>query len=389
MTWNLPHRTSGMSSPDIDEVLIHFVHELRTAGIRNGTDDVLTFCHSAGSLDVTDLMNVYWAGRAALIRRPDHVPIYNSVFRRFFLEIDPSGADQPRRVMHAASNAGATLEIPNTEARLPGEMIPDEVKLGYLASTSEIYRNKAFAECNQDEIRQVRRLITRLRVTPPVRRTRRRVRARRSRSLDLRRIARETMRAHGEPRELAYRRRKIKLRPLVLILDVSGSMADYSRNLVQFAYSARRANAKVDVFCFGTRLTRITKSLDRRNPDDAMRLAGESVLDWDGGTRIGDSLKDFTRQARRARLGRGAIIVICSDGLDRGEPAVLAESMEALSRIAHRILWVNPHKGDVVDYVPASLGMIVAEPYIDEIHSGHNLASLEQLARRLAEVGSS
>jgi len=166
-------------------------------------------------------------------------------------------------------------------------------------------------------------------------------------------------------------------------------MADYSRNLLQFAYSARRANAKVDVFCFGTRLTRITKSLDRRNPDDAMRLAGEAVLDWDGGTRIGDSLKEFTRQARRARLGRGAIVMICSDGLDRGDPKALADSMEALSRIAHRILWINPHKGDVVDYVPASLGMIVAEPYIDEFHSGHNLASLEQLAQRLAAVGSS
>ncbi|MFM7145932.1 MAG: VWA domain-containing protein, partial [Actinomycetales bacterium] len=121
----------------------------------------------------------------------------------------------------------------------------------------------------------------------------------------------------------------------------------------------------------------------------AMRLAGEAVLDWDGGTRIGDSLKEFTRQARKARLGRGAIVMICSDGLDRGDPKALAESMESLSRIAYRILWVNPHKGDVVDYVPASLGMIVAEPYIDEIHSGHNLASLEQLAQHLATVGPS
>jgi uncharacterized protein with von Willebrand factor type A (vWA) domain len=195
------------------------------------------------------------------------------------------------------------------------------------------------------------------------------------------------MRALGEPRELSFRKRKEKLRPLVLILDVSGSMADYSRNLLQFAYSARRANAKVEVFCFGTRLTRITKSLDRRSPDEAMKRAGESVLDWDGGTRIGDSLRAFTRDARRSRLGRGAIVVICSDGLDRGEPQALSESMEALSRIAHRVIWVNPHRGDAVVYVPASLGMIVADPYIDEVHSGHNLASLERLANRLAKVG--
>ena len=191
----------------------------------------------------------------------------------------------------------------------------------------------------------------------------------------------------GEPRGLAFRTRKEKLRPLVLILDVSGSMADYSRNLLQFAYSARRANAKVDVFCFGTRLTRVTRSLDRRSPDEAMRKAGEAVLDWDGGTRIGDSLKAFTREARKSRLGRGAIVVICSDGLDRGEPQQLSEAMEALSRLAHRVIWVNPHRGDAVVYVPASLGMIVAEPYIDEVHSGHNLASLERLADRLAKVG--
>jgi uncharacterized protein with von Willebrand factor type A (vWA) domain len=118
-----------------------------------------------------------------------------------------------------------------------------------------------------------------------------------------------------------------------------------------------------------------------------MKRAGESVLDWDGGTRIGDSLRAFTREARRSRLGRGAIVVICSDGLDRGEPQALSESMEALSRIAHRVIWVNPHRGDAVVYVPASLGMIVADPYIDEVHSGHNLASLERLANRLAKVG--
>jgi uncharacterized protein with von Willebrand factor type A (vWA) domain len=229
--------------------------------------------------------------------------------------------------------------------------------------------------------------MSRMRVTPPKRRTHRMTRSRKSSMLDMRRMVRESMRALGEPRELSFRTRKEKLRPLVLILDVSGSMADYSRNLLQFAYSARRANAKVDVFCFGTRLTRVTRSLDRRSPDEAMRKAGESVLDWDGGTRIGDSLKAFTREARKSRLGRGAIVVICSDGLDRGEPQQLSEAMEALSRIAHRVIWVNPHRGDAVVYVPASLGMIVADPYIDEVHSGHNLASLERLANRLAKVG--
>jgi hypothetical protein len=332
-------------------------------------------------------MDVYWAGRATLVRRREHVPIYNEIFQRFFFDNGTTGSAEVKKMMRSSSNAGATIEIPNTEEGLPGEISPDEVKLGYVASTSEIYRNKAFADCSDEEIRQLRRLMSRMRVTPPKRRTHRMTRARKAGSLDMRRMVRDSMRSLGEPRELSFRTRKEKLRPLVLILDVSGSMADYSRNLLQFAYSARRANAKVDVFCFGTRLTRITKSLDRRSPDEAMRKAGESVLDWDGGTRIGDSLKAFTREARKSRLGRGAIVVICSDGLDRGEPQQLSEAMEALSRIAHRVIWVNPHRGDAVVYVPASLGMIVADPYIDEVHSGHNLASLERLANRLAKVG--
>lgn len=383
-----------MSSPDtvslpegFDALLVDFGHALRSVGLPVGTDDILTFCAGAAALDVTDIMDVYWSGRTTLVRRRDHVPIYNVVFRRFFLEIDPATDDERKRTMRSSATAGATLEIPNTEEGLPGEISPEEAKLGYLASTSEVYRHKAFSDCSDEELRQLRRLMSQMRVTPPRKRTHRTTRARRSATLDMRRMARDTMRTLGEPKDLAFKKRRHRLRPLVLILDVSGSMADYSRNLLQFAYSARRANAKVDVFCFGTRLSRITKALDRRDPDDAMRLAGEAVLDWDGGTRIGDSLRQFTREARRSRLGRGAIVVICSDGLDRGDPQALEESMETLGRLAHRVIWVNPHKGDAIDYVPSSLGMIVADPYIDEVHSGHNLASLERLAARLSKVG--
>jgi uncharacterized protein with von Willebrand factor type A (vWA) domain len=381
-----------MSSPDtqvhdVDALLIGFGQALRDATIAVGTDDLLTFTTSVSLLDVTDLLDVYWAGRATLVRRRDHVPIYNEVFQRYFLAFHAQMDSVLKKTMKASSTAGATLEIPNTEKGLPGEISPDEVKLGYVASASDIQRYKAFADCTDEEIRHLRRLMARMRVTPPKRKTHRTTRSRRTAILDMRRMARESMRTLGEPKDLHYKERKHKLRPLVLILDVSGSMADYSRNLVQFAFSARRANAKVDVFCFGTRLTRITRALDRRDPDDAMRLAGEAVLDWDGGTRIGESLKDFTRQARRARLGRGAIVVICSDGLDRGDPRDLAEAMEGLSRIAHRVLWVNPHKADSQEWVPTALGMIIADPFIDEVHSGHNLASLERLADRLAKVG--
>jgi hypothetical protein len=191
------------------------------------------------------------------------------------------------------------------------------------------------------------------------------------------------MRMHGEPAELHWRRRRLRLRPLTLILDISGSMADYSRNLLQFAYSTTRTAARVEVFCFGTRLTRITRELRRRRPDDALERTAAAVVDWEGGTRIGESLDAFVRDWGRRGACRGGIVVICSDGLDRGEPDVLAGAMDRLSRLCHRVVWLNPHKGNSVDFRPNTLGMMVAAPHIDLLLSGHDLRSLEEFAALL------
>lgn len=191
------------------------------------------------------------------------------------------------------------------------------------------------------------------------------------------------MRRHGDPTELFWRERRLKMRPLVLILDVSGSMADYSRALLQFAYSARRASARVEVFCFGTRLTRITPALERRRPDEALERAAKTVFDWEGGTRIGHAIDTFVRRWGRRGMSRGAIVVICSDGLDRGDPAVLAGAMERLSRLSHKVVWVNPHVDGDGGYRPTTLGMMVADPYIDLVLSGRDLAGFEDLAERL------
>ena len=186
---------------------------------------------------------------------------------------------------------------------------------------------------------------------------------------------------HGEPPgRLFFRERRNKLRPLVLILDVSGSMADYSRHLLQFAHTARHAAARVEVFCFGTRLTRITRELAHQRVDAALEEAARTVVDWDGGTRIGESLGTFVTTWARGGLCRGGVVVICSDGLDRGDPEVLAAAMERLARLCHRIVWLNPHKGDDRDFRPSTLGMMVAAPHIDLLLSGHDLASLEELA---------
>ena len=189
------------------------------------------------------------------------------------------------------------------------------------------------------------------------------------------------MRMHGEPPgQLFFQQRRTKLRPLILILDVSGSMADYSRHLLQFAHTARHAAAKVEVFCFGTRLTRITRELAHQKVDNALEEAARTVVDWEGGTRIGQSLDTFVRRWGRNGLCRGGVVVICSDGLDRGDPEVLAKAMERLDRLCHRIVWLNPHKGDDRDFRPSTLGMMVAAPHIDLLLSGHDLASLEELA---------
>jgi uncharacterized protein with von Willebrand factor type A (vWA) domain len=370
-----------------DELFIEFAHDLRFHGMVIGSDDVITYLSAISVLDASDIMDVYWSGRIALVRKKDNIPLYNKRFQAFFLDISDNEPDARKVKLKSSANAGATLEVPNVEQGLPGEVIEDETRLGYMASAADISRHKAFADCSDEELNRFRKLISMLKVSPPKRRTYRTQTTPKGKVLDMRRMARETMRSLGEPTDLMYIKRKEKLRSIVFILDVSGSMADYSRNLLQLAYSARRANTKVEVFCFGTRLTRITKSIDKRTPDEAMRLAGESVLDWDGGTRIGDAIAAFVKESRRSRLGRGAIVVICSDGLDQGEPQALDKAMQTLSRLAHKVIWVNPHKGDNEDYVPNTIGMMIADPYIDKIYSGHNYKSLEEFARELSRMG--
>jgi hypothetical protein len=275
------------------------------------------------------------------------------------------------------------LEIPDSEPGGGDADDENETMLGFMASDADIWRHKSFAACTPEELAALRRIMARVRLSPPRRRSRRRCPSKTRGQPDMRRMARQMMRTQHEPPMLPRTNRKLRPRPLVLILDVSGSMSDYSRNLLQFAYSTKRASGRVEVFCFGTRLTRITPALDRRRPDEAMELAAGRVADWDGGTRIGASLDEFIRRWGRQGVSRGAIVVICSDGLDRGDPATLANVMERLSRLCHRIVWMNPHKGDDPDFRPNTLGMIVAAPFVDSIVSGHNLRSLGEFAERL------
>jgi uncharacterized protein with von Willebrand factor type A (vWA) domain len=365
-------------------VLVDFSHELRVAGLAVGSGDILTYCSAMGALDPTDLLDLYWAGRATLVTQQDAIAVYDEVFRRFFL----TGADPIRDIVtlraQVTAEAQAVLTVPATD--LAGAEHEEEAMLGLMASDAEALRHKSFAACTSEELAAVRRIMARIRLTPPKRSTRRTISAPSGRSPDLRRTVRESLRMHGEPAELFWRRRKVRLRPLILILDVSGSMADYSRNLLQFAYSAKRSAARVEVFCFGTRLTRVTRALDHRRPDDALQLAARAVFDWEGGTRIGESLDAFVRDWGRRGMCRGGIVVICSDGLDRGDPSILAAAMERLSRLSHAVVWMNPHKGNDPNFRPSTLGMMVAAPHIDLTLSGHDLSSLEELATLLPKL---
>ncbi len=365
------------------EVLVGFGAALRDAGILVGTDDVMTFCSAVAELDPADVVDVYWAGRGSLVTRREQVATYDRVFRAYFLEVPLDDPDDPRQQLRPTAERAATLELPDPEADGSEDGDQEDTPLGLVASPVAVDRHRSFAACTPEELAAVRRIIARIRLTPPQRRSRRMTGARRGHRIDLRRTARDAIRQHGDVEVLRYARRRLRVRPLVILLDVSGSMADHSRNLLQFAYSSRRAATKVEVFCFGTRLTRITRQLDRRRPDDAMARAAATVSDWDGGTRIGDSLDAFVRGWARRGMTRGAVVVICSDGLDRGDPEVLAAAMERLSRLSHRIVWVTPHRGDEARFRPSTLAMMVAEPYLDEVLGADDLDSLERFAATL------
>jgi uncharacterized protein len=372
--------------PELERVpftglLVNFAGELRGAGLAVGSGDVLLYCSALSRLNPADLMDLYWAGRTTLVNRRDDIAVYDQVFRRFFLAVRGTAEDRLMLMLRASAGAQGALAIPSTE---PGESErEDDAVLGWMASDVEALKHKSFAACTPEELAALRRIMARIRLTPPRRRTRRTTPAQAGRRPDPRRTVRESMRVHGEPTRLYWRRRKVRLRPLILILDISGSMADYSRSLLQFAHSAAHSAGRVEVFCFGTRLTRVTGAMECRRPDEALERAARAAFDWDGGTRIGDSLDTFVRDWGRRGLCRGGVVVICSDGLDRGDPAVLAAALERLSRLSHRLVWLNPHKGDDPGFRPSTLGMMIAAPHIDLLLSGHDLGSLEKLATLL------
>jgi uncharacterized protein with von Willebrand factor type A (vWA) domain len=362
---------------------VAFARVLRGTGVEVPVGATLTFARALGYVGLAARPGVYCAARSTLVNRPEDVAVFDRAFAVFW----------DRR---AASSSDDQIQLPPEEVialDVPGadEPVGPEDEVGVDApvvtlrwSAREILRHRDFALYTPAEFVEARRLMSDLRLVGAARPSRRRKRSRAHRGApDLRRTVRRSMRAGGEPVERAFLTAGERTRRLVLLLDVSGSMEPYARAFVRFLHAAVVGRSRVEAFALGTRLTRVTRELTSRDPDAAVLAAARRVVDWSGGTRLGEGVRRFNDEWGIRGLARGAVVVIFSDGWDRGDPAVLAEQMARLERVAYRIVWVNPLKASP-GYAPLAQGMAAALPYVDEFVEGHSLAALEQLAQVIA-----
>jgi uncharacterized protein len=371
--------------------LVGFGRELRRRGLPVGTDRIATFCRCVSLLVPGDREDVYWSARSALVSRREDVQVLDAAFERYFASPTVSSPPEPRHRRplgepttfadapdgHAAGD-GASSDGSSIRGRGAEDGGTGGVA-GLVASGTEVLRAKSFAEMDEGERRRAARLIRELAMRMPSRSTRRLRPSPHGSRVDVARTLRRSLRTRGEPFHRAWRTPGRRTRPLVVLVDVSGSMAPYSRALLQFAHAAMSAGRRVEAFCFGTRLTRVTRTLRTRDPDRALRDIGARVEDWEGGTRIGRSLRDLLEEWSQRSALRGAVVVVCSDGLERGDPALLRQQMARLRRLAHEVVWVNPLKGSP-RYEPLARGMAAALPSVDVFLPGHNLHSLEELS---------
>ncbi len=251
-----------------------------------------------------------------------------------------------------------------------------------MASDEERLAGKSFDALAPDELAQLYRLMSRLRLVTPERRTRRWERARHGARIDMRRTLRGSLRTGGDPIRLARRRRRVVHRRLVMLCDISGSMEPYARAYLQFLTCAAGSGPDAEAFAFATRLTRLTRALASRHPERAIQRAAAAAPDWSSGTRIGDALKTFNDRHGRRGMARGAVVVILSDGWERGDPMLVGREMERLSRLAHRIVWVNPRVGASAFSVRAG-GMVAALPHCDALVSGHSFRALGEVVEAI------
>lgn len=385
--WAAPVSSSEEQAPltDATRMAVAFARLLRASGIGLPIASSLAFREALDTLGLNDRDQVYWAGRATLIHRPEDLELYNRAFAVFW-EQRQAGAGSAEEPEPLRITLAVDAEDENTDDTPGDQMAEDDPTVHLRFSAHEILRHKDFAAYNDEEMAQSQQLMARLRLVSTPRQSLRLTPARgRAPRPDLRRTVRASLRAGGEPLRRHWRTPGIRPRRLVLLLDVSGSMDPYARALVRFVHAAVAGRQRVEAFALGTRLTRLTRELSSRDPDVAMTQAAARVPDWNGGTRLGDGIGRFNDEWGQRGMARGAVVVIMSDGWDRGDPEQLAEQMQRLGRIAHRVIWVNPLKV-TPGYAPLARGMAAALPHVDAFVEGHSVAAMEELCALIGAV---
>ncbi len=357
---------------------------LRSQGTRVGMGELLSAHRALAAVDCTSRDEARLALRAALCSGHADFERFERAFVAAFGSPEVSQPDSPLAELGAIEREALPRSgVPGSDTAAIGE--PDPVTVPAAWSTVELLRHKDFSQYTAAEMELARDLIAALARRGPSRLSRRtRPARRRGTAPDIRRTVRSSLRTGGEPIHRHWRGPSVRSRPLVLVCDVSGSMAPYARMLLQYMHACVAARRRVEAFAFGTRLTRITNELAGRDHDTALERAADAVLDFSGGTRIGSALAQLNRIHGR-RLGRGSVVVILSDGWDRGDPAELDAEMARLRRSAHRLVWLNPLAAHA-DYEPLTRGMRAAVPHTDRLLAGNSLASLEELAVILEEL---
>jgi uncharacterized protein with von Willebrand factor type A (vWA) domain len=412
---NRREATREVTAGTVRRNLLRFGRRLRAAGITVGPGQILEFVEALDRVSLRRYDDVYYAARATMLTRPEQQVAFRAEFEQFWYDLvqermmpleeylssdeDPAGRKRPGESGDERKNAkgqsGAAEQSDRRVLAIEGvddggdigetedyETPPEDV---LLFSAREALRKKDFAQFTDEEIAEARRIMADMSWRLSTRETRRKQKAVHGDYIDYRRTLRSSLRQGGLPIDLKYRSRKERMRPLVLICDISGSMDRYARMLLRFVHALEHGLDSVEVFVFGTRLTRITRELRKRDVDRAIEDVVASVDDWSGGTRIGEAIKTFNYDWSRRVLRSGATVVVISDGWDRGDPDLLGSEMARLQRSCRRLIWLNPLLG-APGYQPLTQGIRAALPYIDHFLPVHNLQSLAVLAELLGEA---
>ena len=366
-----------------DELLLGFARALRAAGVPVTQDRSQAYLEAAALVGLDDQPATYWAGRATLCSGPDDLDRYDEVFTAWF-HAREHPVNRARKDQRSVSQA----ELDTGGGEGGGE--PDDDVLRAMASETEVLRHRDIAEMAASDKARLAAMFETLHPRPPRRPAHRRTPWHRG-DVDARRTLRRMLERMGESGDIAWRRRSVRPRRVVLLVDVSGSMSAYADALLRLAHRfshpgvSRGAPPRVEVFTVGTRLTRVTRAMRMRDPERAIVAAGETVADWSGGTRLGETLRIFMDRWGQRGLARGAVVVVFSDGWERADTALLGEQMRRLHRTAHRVVWVNPHVGKR-GYLPVQQGIVAALPYVDDLVAGHSLATFEDLIEVVAHA---